>query len=111
MPIKTVKLSRDVLMLHDNARPHAAHATQDTLRRFGWGVLHNPPYSPDLSPCDYNVFGPLKKTLNGRQFNSDEAVREAVEKWFIQQHVSFTESITKFVQRWDKCLNSGGQYL
>jgi histone-lysine N-methyltransferase SETMAR len=82
------KLSRRVLMLHDNARPHAVHATRDTLRRFGWGVLDHPPYSPDLSPCDYHVFGPLKKTLKGRWFNSDEAVHEAVEQWFIQQPVS-----------------------
>jgi hypothetical protein len=58
------------------------------------------------------VFGPLKKTLKGRRFNSDEAVREAVEQSFIQQPVSFfAEGITKLVQRWDKCLNSGGQYL
>jgi histone-lysine N-methyltransferase SETMAR len=106
------KLSRGVLMLHDNARPHAAHATRDTLPRFGWGVLDNPPYSPELSPCNYHVFGPLKKTLKGRRFNSDEAVREAVEQWFIQQPVFFfAEGITKLVQRWDKCLNSGGQYL
>jgi hypothetical protein len=54
----------------------------------------------------------LKKTLKGRRFNSDEAVREAVEQWFIQQPVSFfAEAITKLVQRWDKNLNSGGQYL
>jgi hypothetical protein len=41
-----------------------------------------------------------------------QAVREAVELWFIQQPVSFfAEGISKLVQRWDKCLNSGGQYL
>jgi hypothetical protein len=57
------------------------------------------------------VFRPLKKTLKGRRFNFNEAVREAVEQWFIQQPVSFAEGITKLVQRWDKCLNSGGQYL
>jgi hypothetical protein len=65
-------------MLHDNARSHAAHATWDTLRHFGWGVLDHPPYRPDPSPCDCHVFGPLKKTLKGRRFNSDEVVREAV---------------------------------
>jgi histone-lysine N-methyltransferase SETMAR len=43
------KLSRGVLMLHDNARPHAAHATWDTLRRFGWGVLDHPLTAP-ISP-------------------------------------------------------------
>jgi hypothetical protein len=41
--IRPGKLSWGVLMLHDNARPHAAHATRDTLRRFGWGVLDHPP--------------------------------------------------------------------
>jgi hypothetical protein len=29
-------------MLHDNARPHAAHVTRDTLRRFGLGVVDHP---------------------------------------------------------------------
>jgi histone-lysine N-methyltransferase SETMAR len=88
------------------------NATWDTLRPVGRGVLDHPPYSPDLSPCDYHVFGPLKKTLKkGRQFKSDEAVREAVEQWFIQQPVFFAEGITKLVQRRDKCQNSAGQYL
>jgi histone-lysine N-methyltransferase SETMAR len=106
------KLTQGVLILHDNARLHAAHATRNTLRCFGFGVLDHPPYSPDLSPCDYHVFGPLKKTLKARRFNSDEVVREAVEWWFIEQPVSFfAEGITKHVERWDKCLNSGGQYL
>jgi hypothetical protein len=44
------KLSRGLLMLHDNARPHAAHATRDTLRRFGWGVLDHPPLQPRSLP-------------------------------------------------------------
>jgi hypothetical protein len=42
MSIKTGKLSRGVFILHDNARPHAAHVTRDTLRCSGWGVLDHP---------------------------------------------------------------------
>jgi hypothetical protein len=53
----------------------------------------------------------LKKILKGRLFISDEAVHEAVEQGFIQQPVSSAEGITKLVQRWNKCPNSGGQYL
>jgi hypothetical protein len=100
----TGKLVRGVFMFHDNARPHAAQATRDTLRRFGWGVLHHPRVS-------ITCLGHWKKTLKSRRFNSDEAIREAKEQWFIQQPVSFAEDITKPVQRWDKCLNSGGQHL
>jgi hypothetical protein len=64
-----------------------------------------------LPLCDYDVFEPLKKTLKGRQFDSDEAVREGVEQSFIQQPMSFVKGIMKLTHRWDKCLNSGGQYL
>jgi hypothetical protein len=78
------KLSRGVLMLHDNARPHPAQATRDTLRHFGWGVLDHPPYSPDLSPCDYNVFGPLKETLR--------AGGSIPMRWFVRQWNSGSSS-------------------
>ena len=39
-----------VLLLHDNARPHTAHATVNLLERWGWEILQHPPYSPDLAP-------------------------------------------------------------
>ena len=54
-------LSKGVLLLQDNARPHVAKVCKDLLQHFRWEVLHHPPYSPNLSPCDFHVFGPLKK--------------------------------------------------
>jgi len=33
-----------------------------------WTALEHPPYSPDLSPCDYHMFGPLKEALGGTAF-------------------------------------------
>jgi hypothetical protein len=36
-----------VLLLHDNARPHTANKTNETLRNFKWEVLEHPPYSHD----------------------------------------------------------------
>ncbi|CAH2012296.1 unnamed protein product [Acanthoscelides obtectus] len=37
-----------------------------------------PPYSPDLSPCDYYMFGSLTEALGGQRFNTDEEVEEFV---------------------------------
>jgi plasmid stabilization system protein ParE len=31
----------------------------------GWELLSHPPYSPDLAPSDYHLFGPLKDRLRG----------------------------------------------
>ncbi|GBM41140.1 hypothetical protein AVEN_21086-1 [Araneus ventricosus] len=54
------------------------HKTQVLLRSFGWEVWQHPPYSPDLAPCDFHVFGKLKEHLGGRQFSNDDQVQTAV---------------------------------
>jgi hypothetical protein len=35
-------LSSGVMLLHDNARPHAAARTQAMLQEFGWEVIEHP---------------------------------------------------------------------
>jgi hypothetical protein len=79
------KLTTDVIMLHDKARPHVARTVQNTLRSVRWKKLDHHPYSPDLSPCDSHMFGPHNKVLKGRRFGSDGDVKTAVVWWF-QQH-------------------------
>jgi histone-lysine N-methyltransferase SETMAR len=62
-------LSRVVVMLHDNARPHTAAATQDLITTFGCEKFNHPPYSADLEPSDIYVFLLLKTFLAGRRFH------------------------------------------
>ena len=44
------------VLLFDNARPHISRITQHKLQQLGWDRVAHPPYSPDLSPCDYSIF-------------------------------------------------------
>ncbi|GFR94660.1 translational activator GCN1-like, partial [Elysia marginata] len=44
------------LLLHDNADPHKARATTQSLREQGIQVLPYPAYSPDLAPCSSGCF-------------------------------------------------------
>ena len=46
--------------------------------QFKWEVLVHPPYSPELSPCDYAIFDPLKKALRGKRFAFDNDVKQYV---------------------------------
>ncbi|UYV83836.1 hypothetical protein LAZ67_X000351 [Cordylochernes scorpioides] len=55
------KLSKGVLFLHDNARPHTSCKTVSTIIKLGFEVLEHPAYSPDLAPSDYFLFGLLKR--------------------------------------------------
>jgi histone-lysine N-methyltransferase SETMAR len=72
-------LSKRVLLLHDNACPHTAAHTVDTLHALKFEVLKHPPYSPDLVPSDFHVLGPMKEHLLGQKFANDNEVMEAVQ--------------------------------
>ena len=66
------KLSRGILLLHDNARPHTARQIQALLReQFHWNIFEHPRYSPDLAPSDFFLFPKMMEHLAGKCF--DEA--------------------------------------
>ena len=71
-------LSTGILLQHDNARPHTASSTVATIQDMSFECLPHPPYSPDLAPSDFHVFGPLKEAMGGKSFGSDEEVQQAV---------------------------------
>jgi histone-lysine N-methyltransferase SETMAR len=62
-----------VVLLHDNTRPHTAAHTRALPEHFKWEVFDHPPYSPDLSPSDYNLFTCLKNLLGSHRFNDNGA--------------------------------------
>ena len=102
-------LLKKVLLLHDNARPHTASQTVETINHLGFEVLERPAYSSDLAPSDYHLFGPLKNALRGRQFCTDKEVQEAVHKWLRDQPKTFfLEEIHKLVDCWTKCIEKEG---
>jgi histone-lysine N-methyltransferase SETMAR len=57
------RLAGGVLLHHDNARPHTARATQERIQDLQRELIEHPPYSPNLAPSDFHLFGPLKTTL------------------------------------------------
>jgi hypothetical protein len=42
--------------------------------------VEHPPYSPDMSPCDYDLFAKTKEPLRGTRYNKRENVRFEVFK-------------------------------
>ena len=102
----------NMIILHDNARPHVVNKTVNKLRKFHWEFLEHPPYNPDLAPSDFHLFSPLKKFLAGQRFTCDDEVKTAVRQWFRSQTANFYRGgIAILVLRWDKCLNRHGDYV
>ncbi|KAL4142109.1 hypothetical protein QTP88_004630 [Uroleucon formosanum] len=105
-------LSRGIVFIHDNARPHTANVTKQLLADFAWEQFNHPPYSPDLAPSDFHFFLHMKSFMGGQNFNEDDEVKKAISAWLQSQASSFyDEGIQKLVSRYDKCLKNGGNYV
>jgi hypothetical protein len=106
------RLSTGVLLQHDNARPHTAHSTVATIQDLSFECLPHLPYSPDLAPSDFHVFGPLKQAMAGKAFRSDEEVQQAVHEWLLSQPKEFfSRGINLLPKRWNTCVERNGDYI
>ena len=55
---------------HDNAPAHDALRFREFLAKNSITKMDNPPYSPDLAPCDFWLFQKLKNALKGQRFSA-----------------------------------------
>ena len=67
-----------VHLLHDNASSHKCEVVKSFLASEKVKVLNHPPYSPDLSPCDFFLFPMLKKMLSGNKYTSRSSLGSAI---------------------------------
>jgi len=85
-------LTTGVCILYDNASPRTATATVSTIEELRFECIPHPPYSPDLLPSDFHIFGPLKKALSGMESGGDDEVRLAVLEWLRTRPKEFFSS-------------------
>ncbi len=105
---------RKVWYLHlDNTPAHGSRNTRLHLLMTGQRVMDHPPLSPDLSPCDFWLFGHLKAPLRGRQFPSLDALQAAVVHQIGQIPAEqYRETmLIKWPKRWVRCVHANGNYF
>ena len=105
-------LENGVILLHDNAPVHVTRSLLDMLDAWDWEVIQHPPYSPDLSPCDFFLFPKLKNKLRGIRFDTTEEIENAVKA---QVRRLDTEGVRPgiggLLHRWQKCCELDGAYV
>jgi histone-lysine N-methyltransferase SETMAR len=104
--------TRKLIVHADNARPHVFRQTIDYLERNGMKRALHPPYSPDLAPSDFSLFGYVKGCLADHSFESTDAlfgvvqgILEAIEK------VTLQAVFLDWMERLWKCIDSNGVYV
>jgi len=65
----------DWILHNDNALAHTSHLVQQFLAKHRTAQLQQPPYSPDLAPCDFFLFSRIKKVLKGHRFEATEDIK------------------------------------
>lgn len=73
---------KGVVFHQDNARPHTSLVTRNKLLSFGWDLLPHPPYSPDLAPTDYHLFRSLQNSMDGKQFENEQDIKNHLDQFF-----------------------------
>ena len=61
---------------HDNMPTDASRLMQSVLAKHQITQVTQPPYSPDLAPCDFWLFPKLKSPLKGKRFQTIDEIRE-----------------------------------
>jgi histone-lysine N-methyltransferase SETMAR len=62
----------------DSAKPHTSKMSIEQIEELGFILVPQPPYSPDLAPCGFFLFGYLKQHLEGNHLTREDQVIAAV---------------------------------
>ena len=74
----------------------------------GIKTVPQPPYSPDLAPCDFWLF----PKLTGCRYETNEEMKEVMTKvtdTLTQE--DFHGTFQKLLERYNKCIAAGGDYF
>jgi len=104
--------SQGTQLLHDNAHPHVALSTKQTIFDLGWKVLPHAAYSSDLAPSDYHLFRSLQHTLSDQRFANIDDIKNCIDNFIVSKLKSFFERrIQKLPDLWAKVIESQGKYF
>ena len=101
-----------VHLLHDNASSHKCKVVKSFLASEKEKVLNPPPYSPDLSLCEFFLFPRLKKMLSGNKYTSRSSLSSAIYQCLQQiPKEDYLSVFRDWVKRLQKCVSVKGEYF
>jgi len=93
-------------------KPHASSAISEILEKYGWQVLPYPPYIPDMSPPEFDLFPKLKKSLHGERFRKIEEVSNEVTRVIRRiNDEGVLTGIQDLPRRWTAAMKNNGDYI
>jgi hypothetical protein len=99
--LRRTDIALDEICAESNVSHEPAHATvhdklyrkvcarwiPKQLKEMKFDILPHPPYSPDLTPSDFHMFGPLKDAPRVRKFRDGAGTQNAVHSWLFIKNI------------------------
>ncbi|UYV76569.1 hypothetical protein LAZ67_14001206 [Cordylochernes scorpioides] len=100
--------NKNWLLHHDNAPAHTSLLVRDFLAKNNTLMMPQPPYSPDLAPCDFFLFPKLKRPMKGRRYATLDEIKTASKE---ELKNDFLKCFEDWTNRWHKSIISHGDYF
>ena len=96
------------LFHQDNTPVHNSILVTDYLTKMGIKTVPQPPYSPDLAPCNFWLFPKLRGCRHKTIEEMKEAVTKVIDTLTLKDvHGAFE----KLLEQYNKCTAAGGDYF
>ena len=100
------------MLHHDNAPCHTAISVNEFLAKKRISVVPQPPYSPDLCPCDFFLLPKLKFHIKDRHFGTVDNIQKVVtDQLKALLHEDFQHCYREWEERLWRCVASQGNYF
>jgi transposase len=110
---RLIPTGRRKLVIHaDNSRCHTAKVVLDFVSQNGVRVAPHPPYSPDIAPSDFFLFGYLKHELRGSCFHIVEELLAGVRALLSQiSPETLLGVFDEWIARCERVIANDGDYF
>lgn len=97
---------------HDNAPAHRSAVVMEYLEENNVQIIPHPPYSPDLAPCDFWLFGRLKDHLRGNRYKSRSQLGSVIYQYMKAIPVDdYRSCFQQWKDRLRRCVEVQGDYF
>ncbi|UYV64811.1 K02A2.6-like [Cordylochernes scorpioides] len=106
--------NKNWLLHHDNAPSYTSLLVRDFMAKNNTLMMPQPPYSPELAPCDFFLFPKLKRPMKGRRYATLDEIKTASKeelKKIKKKKKDFLKCFEDWKNRWHKCIISHGDYF
>ena len=105
-------MAKNCQLHYDNVPAHQLHLIHTFLAKHGIPVVHQPPYSPHIAPCDFRLFPELKTTFKGSYLETrDEIMQDATAEMNTIPKEAFQKCFRQWKDQLAKYVEAQGVYF